>query len=479
MSIQSIFIHKRYTHHTLTLIITACLVLVPATTGASTAPQASRAGESSAFTTLFLPWNSHTRNTTIRIDPAAGVHVAYEPASGDTSGTYWAYYAYCASACHKASSWSALGLDKIGFFGGHVTLALTKAGQPRMLWRRQNLLSEQVTYVYALCDTQCSQDSNWHIAPIKTASSVSDESALTLDLQDRPRFVHTNIEQQKTGTYYASCDADCSIASNWKEGQISPAYLLYEFALSFDSSGNAHLAYRNAVASQVTVDYAICQSSCGHANQWSDISLAALGSGSSFQLKLDSAGQPHLALFSGYFAQNDPANNLLHYAWCHSDCLALSSWKIQPVGLATNYGEDVDLVLDQQNRPHLAYRVEVLTTTPSIMGLGYSWCRQDCESAAASWQHALVDSEDALNTTDPVPLKTGCTLQSWVDVGMEASLALDPQGKAVIGYNTIHTQSGGSCGSITIDIKLARIALNIPSPDTIRYYSFLPLAIGL
>jgi hypothetical protein len=120
----------------------------------------------------------------------------------------------------------------------------------------------------------------------------------------------------------------------------------------------------------------------------------------------------------------------------------------------------VDLALDEQNRPRLAYHAPLAAG----FGLFYAWCDAgNCEDAASGWHAQEMEASEEVNAELPIPPWEGCptcvpiippcTISTW-DTGMRPSLALDPNGEPRIAYDAEHEQGGG-CGSFT-DTKLTR-----------------------
>ncbi|MHB0875579.1 MAG: hypothetical protein ACYC5O_06010, partial [Anaerolineae bacterium] len=156
-----------------------------------------------------------------------------------------------------------------------------------------------------------------------------------------------------------------------------------------------------------------------------------------FRLALDVSDRPRLALYTGQLSTPPAVTpKSLYYLWCNSGCgdAAVAAWDGYSVGLPDDVGAGVDLAMDLQNRPHLAYEDPTL-------GLGYARCTSGCETANPVWQTSVVDGNSALDLSEPVPLLSGCTQRHWY-AGKNPSLALDAAGNPRIGFEAEHLQGG-------------------------------------
>ena len=414
------------------------------------------------FQRLWFFTDNNTDGASIAVDAAGGVHMGFSAYTA-VGGAWPAYYAYCASNCANSASWTTTSVGNLGVWGGYTRLALDTAGHPRLLWYSQTLVSTPGVFQYAECDTACTNAANWAKVTLATASNYPSYSRyFALDQQGRPRYLYTDTNTDHTGAYYDYCDANCTSAAQWHEVQINSAFLLFDFSLAFDTTGGAHLAYRDATNYPDRLGYAEC-AACDNAAGWQSTLLVNIGSGAAFSFRLDAQNRPRLAFYTGYLGSDNPNNNVLAYAWCNAACTLESNWDNYALGLPTHYGSKVDLALDQQGHPHMAYYVDNASTS---WVLGYAVCTANCEDHTAAWQTQFVETSDDLDASDPIPLKSGCSVSSWLEVGHTPSLTLDAGGNPRIGYTAKHYQ-GGTC-SISEDIRLVRFALagsaNPPGP---------------
>jgi hypothetical protein len=449
------------------------------TVGTATAKTIVDVTTASAAGAVWLPFTTagegvvHTRGTNLAVDAQGGIHITYAIRTGVDDNQRPAYYAYCAADCTKAQQWTRVRLI-LDTWVADVRIALDPAGQPRLLifsHPPDDVGSNH--YIYAVCDNGCTNRANWTLTPLLTAQ-LTDTTRwdyifryFALDPQGHPAFIYTDASQgvNHNGTFYRSCmavaPAECTNAANWSEFQLDPHWLATP-SLAFSPSGQprAALFYWDDSGDEVVSKllYLACDANCNDPANWQGIFLANLHGSSRFSLRVDKQGRPRLAFFSGHYP--DPAfqADRLYYLWCNTACTDGSNhdWQMHDLGLAAYDGKNVDLALDSQDRPRLAYH-EIAS------GLGYAWCNANCESSTATWQQREVEASGALEADYPVPPIRHCSISVWVS-GEMPMLALDRTGHPRIGYVAEHGYGGNdldhpgqTCPTYT-DIVLARFA---------------------
>ena len=458
------------------LIAAICLLLLLSPLSSNPTNASAQAAALAAFQTLWPITSNNTEGASIAVDANGGVHLAFAAYTA-AGGVYPAYYAYCPANCGVLNNWTVTSVQNIGTYGGSVRLELNGSGQPRMLWYRQLSVSNNGVYQYGACNSNCTNPNSWTIATLyDDAVSSTNTRYFALNHQGNPRFLYTDTDtvNDHDGTYYAYCDMNCTSAGNWREVQISTAYLLNDFSLSFTPSGAARLAFRYPGWDD-TINYAECNGNCQNADNWNDVTLVdVLGAYGAFSMDLDSQGRPRLAYYSGYIDSSSADNDFLWYGWCDSGCLNSSSWNFNSVGLPQDYGKDVELAVDAQNRLHLAYYAEDMTQ--SIYGLGYTVCKANCTTGTPTWEDSFVETDSSLEISDPITPNPGC-LSYWLDVGKDPSLAVDATGQPRFGFTAVHYQ-GGTC-SIREDIRLVRYGQSGSTTPPIEKKNkvYIPIAI--
>ena len=413
-------------------------------------PTTTPVGDAGGF---FLPWTrgedvSRTREPSVAVDASGGVHIAYL-FFGQPS------YTYCASGCDRPENFSSP--VSLHDQASHVQLALDPQGHPRLLFLGANHADTKVgAYYYAACDSGCTNAAGWGL-PTRIfgtdSGPIFNSHFFSLDPQGRPRFVHYEKASivggslgDETGTYLLFCDSSCTDVANWSYELLVIAELRYP-SLAITSTGLPRLAasYSDfsvdpvveqllylecsdpACSAPPTVGGAFGLSTCNLCDDQKEY----------FRLTLTPSDLPRLAVYTGQL--NDPpavTPKTLYYLWCDTGCgdAATAAWDGYPVGVPNDVGVGVDLAMDAEGRPHMAFEDPTL-------GLTYAWCTSGCETANPVWQTLLADSSAALDVSEPVPPLGTCTEMHWF-TGKLPSLALDSAGNPRIGFGADHLQGG-------------------------------------
>lgn len=422
-----------------------------------------------------------TSRPTVKVDAAGGVHVVFAPESVTPQHpTRSVLYAYCAANCSSAAAFTVVPL---GYDVEYAHLAVTPAGQPRVLARRRPPSGDGFVYQYWQCEALCTQAAQWSATSIGAAFARATgwgepfSQSFALDHLGRPRFVYYDAgadqDDPHWGAFYAFCDVDCASAANWQETRLLDDPHAREFALAFGPTGQPRLAYLSydpdAVAQYVA--YAECNAACASAANWSGLRLVNTASAgvtefAALALRTDSGGRPRLALYTGTGSGGTLDPNTLYYLSCAAaPCTQGQTWRALDLGLPATQGEaGVDLALDGQDRPRLAYHAPLAAG----FGLRYAWCNASCETSVSGWQSMEVEPAGQVDQELPIlpwpacpfpqcnPPRPACTLSFW-DTGVRPSLALDGAGHPRLAYDAEHHQ-GGACGTYT-DAKLTRFAV--------------------
>jgi hypothetical protein len=388
---------------------------------------------------VFITRDTETTGAGAAVDSQGGMHFAYF-IYGPLTQNLQAYYSYCpgvpASACANPAGWQTV---RLGQRVDEVQLAVTPAGQPRLLIRSINEVSDRV-YTYAACDSRCTQASRWAMAKVATTTDVDTlewdlpQRSFALDHQGRPRFVYYTggLGAPRKGAFYAYCDAGCTSSSNWSETQISLGddydYEIFRSpALAFTRDNQPRLVTMITMSGEGSaIHYLACDDVCDDPASWQRTYLLERGWGplASWDLELDGNDRPRVAIYQE--GLDDGSGDQLIYGWCDDDCLAEENWHGALVGLPQHDGETPDLELDQQGRPRIAYHAA------GAAGLGYLWCNSACETDTAQWQQMIAEDNDALDKTFPLPVPIGCDRAGWSG-GFRPTLVLDAHGNPRIG----------------------------------------------
>lgn len=420
----------------------------------------------------------HTRGTNLALDGRGGVHVGYAIRTGLDGSGRPAYYAYCATGCHREENWTRLAIE-MDEWVLDVRIALDSGGRPRMMiYSSPPNDSEGLgRYTYAACNGQCTNAASWTLTPI-TVARLMDTTRwdyvfryFALDPQGHPAFLYTDGSQgiDHNGTFYATCLAApnaCSEVANWSEIKLDPHWLGTP-SLAFSPTGQPRVAlyyYDNSDDALVMeLLYLACDANCLDAGNWQGLFLADLHGTSRYSLRVDSQGRPRMIFYSGDSQDSDFQRNRLYYLWCNTNCTLAGQhdWQMDDLGLPAYHGQNADLALTSAGRPRIAYDA-------FGSALGYAWCDAGCESDTAQWQHQVVEPSAALEQDYPVAPTRRCTISTWV-TGQQPMLALDRADNAHVGYMAEHGYGGTdldepwkTCPTFR-DIILARF-MQFPQP---------------
>jgi hypothetical protein len=419
-----------------------------------------------------------TAYPTVRVDAAGGVHAVFTPQSvSQNNPARPAYYAYCAANCTSAAAFTILPLgDNVD----NASLALDPAGRPRLLLRLPAQSGAIFVFQYWMCDSNCLNANQWQFGNIgyTYARQVGWVEpfvrSFALDQAGRPRFVYydagADLDDTHRGAFYAYCSSNCTDPADWREVRLLDDQHARDFTLAFSPKGQPRLAYAtyNSDTLAQPVAYLECNQACDSAANWSGSMLAETASASVthfavFALRVAANGGPRLALYTGTGMGGSLSPNTLYYLACDAAaCAQAAAWSALDLGLPATHGEEgVDLELDKENRPRLAYHAPMAAG----FGLYYAWCDAGCAASAQGWQTQKIEASEEVNAELPIPPWPGCafpqcnppippcTVSTW-DSGVRPSLALDASGDPRIAYDANHEQGGG-CGTFT-DTKLTR-----------------------
>lgn len=426
--------------------------------GASQPPQSTGAH-------FFLPTQEpeNTSAPTVEVDAAGNVHSVYPAYAGGD-----AFYSFCASDGSCTGSESAKVVHfQVDASVSNTMLALTKDGKPRVLFA-----TYQQVY-WGECDANCGERSSWTFASILNHGSkrqVTGE-ALALDAQGRPRFLmHTyralfGIGQQAPEEIYAQCDASCDKPESWRYDVVAPE--IWDGShLRFDAQGRAHVATTvvpfegNAPKDPVTAYLRCDAADCGANDAFRGIGFVppyesrvdAVTMLPAVSLALTKAGEPRVALIGKSAAGK---KQLIYFA-CTGDCKTLAGWKGTELTSHDAIGSGLDLALDANDHPRLAY-----TFNYNIL---YRYCDEaNCATDEAKWDDGLVEASSNI-PPDHIFLWENCTIGAWFL--HDPSIALTRDGKLRVGYQARDLSGGFTRPDPTkpgcvpgLDMTFARMAI--------------------
>ena len=199
------------------------------------------------------------------IDDSGAAHLltAVENADGMSAGLKLAAYLECPHSCNTADAWSGVGLvelyeSTVEEIKPSTAMALTKAGQPRLLLLERGGPNNK-RLLYFECDGNCTED-NWTGSALSDLSELGSGLDLVLDAQDHPHFVFTldwNIGLYHcTSASCASDDADWQLTEVELSGNIPKdeiilwpnctvaAWMLHQPSLALGRDGSVKVGYQ-------------------------------------------------------------------------------------------------------------------------------------------------------------------------------------------------------------------------------------------
>lgn len=410
---------------------------------------------------FFLPTPEPTNTTapTLEVDAKGGVHAVYPRyAIGG------AFYSYCATGCEESSNTKVVEFETQGTVL-NAMLALDEKARPRVL-----LSTAQKVY-YASCDSNCGTAANWETSEILDHMGDREVSgeAFALDPEGNPRFLmHTyralfGIGQKPRATFYVSCDSDCHSPASWSSAQISNQ--TWEGTnFEYDAQGRAHIATianleEDGVVTSKNGAYLYCDADCGDESSWIGTGLyptyenntEAVSMVPTLSLALTRSGLPRIALLG-----KDPeagTRNIMYFT-CDEECSELSSWKGATISNHEKIESGLDLALDKNGHPRLAYTLDY--------NIGLAYC-DGADCTTADWGLTKVEFSSDI-PTDDIFLEWNCTVAAWFL--HDPSIAIGPNGEPRIGYQARDISGGFSrpdplkprCEAGT-DMTLSRIAV--------------------
>jgi hypothetical protein len=235
------------------------------------------------------------------------------------------------------------------------------------------------------------------------------------------------------GTFFVACAGGCADAANWTETTLTEAFAFDKPSIAFTPGGQPRIAHGLSLDDGLYLAYAACDAGCADPANWQVTLLTKMHGSATYSLQSDAQGRPRLAFLSGSYAAAPFTDHQLYYLWCDAGCAAdAANWQFANVGVYMAAG-NVDLALDAQGRPRLAFMM--------AEGLGYGWCNGQCESDAGVWQTGVVESNDSLAENFEVLPIHKCTVSKWIN-GNRAWLVMDKDGNPRLAYDAQHIWSG-------------------------------------
>ncbi|MGA9522553.1 MAG: hypothetical protein WBV82_13890 [Myxococcaceae bacterium] len=156
-------------------------------------------------------WQESTLRLSAQGHPRVSTVASLEDATTGQTRDMAAYLECNDGQCTSGDAWIGVALydsfsdPYVQMIDPAVSLALTKAGTPRVLVLGKNENAEK-NLVYFACDQNCTDGNSWQGSILLESENIGAGLDLALDGQDRPRFVYT----AQSNILLAHCDENCA-----------------------------------------------------------------------------------------------------------------------------------------------------------------------------------------------------------------------------------------------------------------------------
>ncbi len=269
---------------------------------------------------LFMGWIS-----SLVLDPAGYPHVSYT--DRDQGLTRYAAY--------DGAAWTLQTIEDDGPGGGGAisSLVLDSMSRPHVLYSTRPYLLAYARY----------DGTAWVTETVTSGAVPGSSRSLVLDALERPHIV-----SRGQGLFYSYYDG-----TEWISQTVDPSACSYA-SLALDTAGRPHISYDSASSDQY-VRYASYDGAQWHI-ETIDSDLGE--SGGIPSLVLDDQGHPHISYY-------DDNRGLVRYAYYDG-----TSWQFMTAGWAGSNWQYptglTSLVLDADERPHIAYHLQDWLTDPVL-----------------------------------------------------------------------------------------------------------------
>ena len=226
---------------------------------------------------------------------------------------------------------------------------------------------------YAECASSCTTASNWTLITVKSSGDVGEYISLAAD---GAKTAISYFDKSDEELEYAICESTCTSAANWTTVVVDSAGFVGEHtSLAFDSSGNPRVSYYDKDNDKLK--FAQCDSTCTSSGNWTTVTVESS----------DKTGQFSSIAVSGtkvgisYYYEDDKD---LRYAECASNCNSSGNWTIVTVQSSNEPGKYSSIGYDSSGNPKISYYEE------NKKDLRYAECNSTCTSAG-NWTTVKVD----------------------------------------------------------------------------------------
>jgi hypothetical protein len=343
-------------------------------------PPGGRCSTAASFQTVAL--SDHVSDLQLAVTDDGRPRLLLERAAAPTIGEFGVVYdfAACDAGCASAAAWEVVRVAK----SSHIDVnreerpwrvfAVDGQGRPHFVYY------SGTTSFYATCAADCLAASAWSATPLTLPSGGGGDiprMTLALTAAGQPRLlgeVYTD-EAPGGGLYHLACDADCAQSDSWGRVKLLPVenIVVAQHDLEVAVSGGlrgAALLYQPVPEGAYPMDlyYLVCEGDCLDPDNWfaNPVGLAQ-NDGAFAELELDGQGRPRIA----YRREDGGGLGLL---WCDSQCEAEGArWQVAAADRSEALEQELasyelnscqkglwstgwlpSLALDPQGSPHIA-----------------------------------------------------------------------------------------------------------------------------
>jgi hypothetical protein len=378
---------------------------------------------------------------------------------------YGARYAECPGNCDVFSSWKFATLHVQAMVS---QLVLDSQGHPRFLFTRppaDPTCEVLGSLIFASCDEECTTASNWTFTTIAQGVAASRCAfgpgnilvgmPLAIDSTDRLRAAFPSSDTDLT---LASCAAECSEVSNW----ISTHYSSYAAAASSNCARDlaidgAGTVHMTTFSGAVGAYAELAQG----ASAWSVYPIP-FPFGFPFRMRVDALGQPRI--LHAKAGKNGPFDSsAIVYSSCDTGCAAGGAWSSVTIPVPDGTAVPGDFVLDGTGTPHIAYAApsdSVSCATGAFQALEYAtWIGGSDGGPRGAWQFSTVQSSSVLQADTPM-LGSQYNIDEPPELSVgPISIGLDTSGQSHFAFDV---SKAGACPGETFGNGC---------PDGLRYAS--------
>jgi len=364
-------------------------------------------------TAFFLPDEPPTRGFEVEFDAAGRMHFVYVRHSL-VREVQEVVYGTCEPGldCDQPANWRTVVVHSGAI--GTVQIEVTSDARPRLVIEDQYTVAG-ARLAYMACESNCLGTDGWRgialIGNVQIGQVFAlhlDQRWFAIDAAGRPRLLVSSND----GAFFLACDRDCTEPTgDWTNtaldttGEPFLTSQLFAPVLRLDANGRPHLLGQSSRA----LVYLTAEGDFRQAENWRRVALTnplqqgvtdtlpvAIQFANNLDLEIDRSGGVVVA-FDGFVPGTQEMRAYL--LRCRDGCAEMASWSGRP--FSGTQLDSLDLVLDREGRPFLAFTGQVPQTGERVVQLA-TCTGGDCHAIEARWNARVLASSDTLERERPV-----------------------------------------------------------------------------